>query len=78
MCQLVQVKKLELEASTLGGFLTILGNILRVTQEAEASGWIRFALTTTSLPLISGDVLSRSFWDDKMVPADYVIMTTGT
>jgi len=40
----------------LDNFLIVLGNILWMTR--EASGWMRFALTTTSCPLIYEDVLS--------------------
>jgi len=40
----------------LDGFLTVPGNVLWVT--LEASGFIRFALTTTSHMLICGNVLS--------------------
>jgi len=41
--------------SLLDGFLTVVGDVLWVTQ--DTSGWIRFVLTTTSHPLIYGDVL---------------------
>jgi len=37
-------------------FLIALGNVLQVAQ--EASGWIRFVLSTTSHQLIHGDVLT--------------------
>jgi len=47
---------------------SLLGNVFRVAQ--EASGWIRFALTTPYRPLIYGEVL---FWGDATVPAAYAI-----
>jgi len=42
--------------SLLDVFLIAVGNVLQVVQ--EASGWIRFVLTTISHLLIYGDVLS--------------------
>jgi len=41
---------------SLGHLLHVLRNVLQVAQ--EASGWIRFVLTTISHRLIYGDVLS--------------------
>jgi len=42
--------------SLLNVFLIALGNVLQVAQ--EASGWIRFTLTTTFHLLMYGDMLS--------------------
>jgi len=47
----------QIDISLLDGFLTVHGNVLQIAQEV-IRGWIRFALTTTSHLLISGDVLS--------------------
>jgi len=56
------------------GFLTIQGNIFWVTQ--EASGWIRFALTTSHPLFMEICYPLRSFWVDATVLADYVITMT--
>ena len=58
----------------LDGFLILAGNVLQIAQ--EASGWIRFALSTISVHrLICGDVprSSRSFRGDATVPVDYAM-----
>jgi len=54
----LQHTKLFIAGSTslLDVFMIVLGNVLQVAQ--EASGWIRFVLTTIFHRLIYGDVLS--------------------
>jgi len=49
------------------------GNVLQVAQ--EASGWIRFTLTTISHLQINGDVLSvEVILGDATVPVDYAVI----
>jgi len=63
----------------LDGFPIIAIKVLQVAVAREASGWIRFALTTISVHRpICGDVpfVDTSFRVDATVPADYAMTTT--